>query len=191
MRAPQFATRETVAADGNGNGDSLADIATEEPLDRDGRYGTSTRALKRWADERLKLTPRDDGSIDSLFRYDGTTCSNMGRSFAFHYTVKLGPREEGYPILKMDCGPAPGDEGHRFMCRFMTNAEHLMVAIDHEKPLLGKTLNDVLAWRRPNMAPACYCEPASRKHKWGLALETIHYALAHQETPTLQEARAR
>ena len=24
----------------------------------------------------------------------------------------------------------------------------------------------------------CYCEPASRKHKWGLVLETIHFALA-------------
>ena len=35
------------------------------------------------------------------------------------------------------------------MCRYMTNAEHLMVAIDHEKPLLGQPLNDVLAWQRP------------------------------------------
>jgi hypothetical protein len=24
----------------------------------------------------------------------------------------------------------------------------------------------------------CYCEPESRLHKWGLVLETIHYALA-------------
>jgi hypothetical protein len=24
----------------------------------------------------------------------------------------------------------------------------------------------------------CYCEPAGRKYKWGLVLETIHFALA-------------
>jgi hypothetical protein len=29
------------------------------------------------------------------------------------------------------------------------------------------------------VSPAgCYCEPDSRQHKWGLVLETIHYALA-------------
>jgi hypothetical protein len=27
----------------------------------------------------------------------------------------------------------------------------------------------------------CYCEPNSRKHKWGLVLETIHYALVQKE----------
>ena len=63
----------------------------------------------------------------------------------------------------------------------MTNAEHLMVAIDHDKPLLGRPLNDVLDWKRPITAPACYCEPNSRKHKWGLVLETIHYALVRHE----------
>ena len=67
------------------------------------------------------------------------------------------------------------------MCRYMTNAEHLMVAIDHEKPLLGKRLDDVLTWERATMAPSCYCEPSSRKHKWGLVLETIHYALSERD----------
>jgi len=30
---------------------------------------------------------------------------------------------------------------------------------------------------RPASPAGCYCEPASRQHKWGLVLETIHYAL--------------
>jgi hypothetical protein len=64
------------------------------------------------------------------------------------------------------------------MCRYMNNAEHLMVAIEHERPLLGQKLNDVLTWQRPLDGAGCYCEPSSRKHKWGLVLETIHYALA-------------
>ena len=67
------------------------------------------------------------------------------------------------------------------MCRYMNNAEHLMVAIEQEKPLIGQPLNDVLAWQRNSTGASCYCEPASRKHKWGLVLETIHYALVQEE----------
>ena len=144
------------------------------------KYAVSAKALQRWATERLSIQSNNDGTTDALFKFDGNTCTNMGRAFTFIYTVKLGPRDDGYPILEQHCGPATGDEGHRFMCRFMSNAEHLMVAIDHEKPLLGKRLDDVLTWDRPTMAPSCYCEPASRKHKWGLVLETIHYALTQR-----------
>jgi hypothetical protein len=56
-----------------------------------------------------------------------------------------------------------------------------MVAIEREKPLRGHKLNDVLAWSRPLDGAGCYCEPNSRKHKWGLVLETIHYALMQRE----------
>ena len=105
----------------------------------------------------------------------------MGRPLAFHYRVKLGPREQGYPIREQRCAPAPGDTGHTFMCRYMNNAEHMMVAIDREKPLAGRPLNDVLAWDRAEMGAGCYCELADREHKWGLVLETIHYALARRE----------
>ncbi len=56
-----------------------------------------------------------------------------------------------------------------------------MVAIDHEKPLLGQPLNDVLSWQRPATGAGCSCEPADRKHKWGLVFETIHYALVQRD----------
>jgi len=102
------------------------------------------------------------------------------RPIAFDYTVKLGPREEGYPIREQHCVPAPGDTGHMHMCRYTINADELMSDIDREKPLLGQPLNDVLTWEREYCAAGCYCEPASRKHKWGLVLETIHYALAQK-----------
>jgi hypothetical protein len=42
-------------------------------------------------------------------------------------------------------------------------------------------LNDVVQFQRPVMAPSCLCEPSSRKHKWGIVLETIHFALAQRE----------
>jgi len=163
---------------------------TVSALDSNPRYSTSVKALKRWADERLTLTHNDDGSIDALFVYDGTTCTNMGREFKFHYRVKLAPREKGYRMLKQHCEPAPGDVGHRFMCRYMNNAEHLMVAIEREQPLLNRPLNDVLTWRRNTCSAGCHCEPAARAHKWGLILETIHYALVQFEKKRHEEVIA-
>ena len=54
-----------------------------------------------------------DGSLDAVFRYEGTTCTNMGRPLAFHYNVKLGPREEGYPIREQQLRAGRGDTGYK------------------------------------------------------------------------------
>jgi hypothetical protein len=148
-------------------------------LDQDAQYTVNRKALKRWAEERLTLRINEDRSIDATFRYDGTTCTN--RELLFHYAVKLGSRAEGYPILAQYCGPAPDDEAHTLMCQYVENASQLMEAIDHEKPLLGRKLEAILSWQRVASAAGCYCEAASRDHKWGLVLETIHYALAQKE----------
>jgi hypothetical protein len=67
------------------------------------------------------------------------------------------------------------------MCQFIENPEGLMSALDLEKPLRGERLNAVLSWQRKPSAAGCYCEASSREHKWGLVLETIHYALAQKE----------
>ena len=144
------------------------------------RYTVNTKALARWATERLSLETRSDGAVDARFRYEGTTCSNMGRPLTFQYEVTLGPRREGYPIREQRCGPSPKDTGHIFMCQYLTNAGPLMAAIDREKPLLGEPLDRVLSWQRPANPAGCYCEAAAREHKWGLVLETIHYALHHE-----------
>ena len=45
-------------------------------LDQDAEYTVNRKALKRWAEERLSLHVNQDGSLDALFRYDGTTCTN-------------------------------------------------------------------------------------------------------------------
>jgi hypothetical protein len=140
-------------------------------------YSVNEKALRRWAAERLKLERRADGTVDARFRYDGTTCTNMGRPLAFDYFVKLGQREQGYPICEQRCAPAADDTGHRQMCQYLADPAQLMDAIGREKPLLGHALDEVLGWRRASTGAGCYCDPASREHKWGLALETIHYAL--------------
>ena len=128
------------------------------------------------------MSMRPDGSIDATFHYEGTTCTNMGRPLAFNYGVKLGSRANGYPILEQRCNPAEGDTGHVRMCQYLENPERLMTSIDREKPLSGEKLNAVLGWQRKPSVAGCYCEPASREHKWGLVLETIHYALAQKES---------
>jgi hypothetical protein len=150
-------------------------------LDQNAAYSVNRRALKRWSEERLSINTNPDGSVDALFRYEGTTCTNMGRPLAFDYAVKLGPRAQDYPILDQHCVPAADDAGHTHMCQFLENPVRLMDSIDREKPLIGEKLNAVLSWQRKPSVAGCYCEPASRDHKWGLVLETIHYALAQKE----------
>jgi hypothetical protein len=189
-RVPYIRAAEYSKSEISPSADNAAAEEEAEPtplLETSATYVTNAKALRRWVDERLTLRINDDGTVDAQFRYEGTTCSNTGRALFFDYTVKLGPKSEGYPIREQQCAPAPGDEGHKFMCRYMNNAEHLMVAIDREKPLLGQRLNDVLTWQRPVVAAGCYCEPGSRKHKWGLALETIHFALVQQEKKSAKD----
>jgi hypothetical protein len=157
-------------------------------LDRGAEYSVNRKALKRWAEERLSIEERQDGSLEAVFRYDGTTCTNMGRPLAFHYSVKLGPRTDGYPIREQRCVPAAEDAGHAHMCQYIENPGRLMAAIESERPLSGERLDAVLAWRRAPSGAGCFCEAVSREHKWGLVLETIHYALLQRELARESEA---
>lgn len=156
-------------------------------LDPEAQYSVNRKALARWAAERLSFHTEEDGSVDAVFRYDGTTCTNMGRPLAFDYRVKLGPRADGYPIREEACAPAAGDAGHTFMCQYIENPDGLMSAIEQEKPLHGERLNAVLGWQREASGAGCFCTSASRDHKWGLVLETLHYALVQKERETGQD----
>jgi hypothetical protein len=179
-RASEYA-ENVVSQMGASNAVPVASFSADGPLDRNARYAVNAKALKRWSAERLKLNPAPDGSIEANFHYEGTTCSNMGRRLSFQYEVKLGPRDEGYPIRDERCSPAADDDGHPFMCRFLDDGRGLKAVLDAEKPLLGRPLNDVLSWQDSSAAAGCYCESIDRLHKWRLALETIHYALVQRE----------
>jgi hypothetical protein len=144
-------------------------------------YTVNSRALRKWSQERLQLNFLPDGSVEARFRYEGTTCSNLGRPLEFDYHVKLGRLANDYRILETRCVPAPGDTGHTFMCEYLKNAGALMDNIAAERPLLGGSLSDVLTWKRDASPAGCYCDGASRRHKWGLVFEVIHFALAHRE----------
>ncbi len=158
------------------------DAVEEAVLDASAAYTVNRRALRRWAAERLTLTPRPDGFTDAQFRYEGTTCSNMGHPLRFDYHVRLGPRADGYPIRDQRCVPAADDTGHIQMCGYVGRGDALIDEVGRDAPLAGERLSAVIGWSRLVSAAGCYCDDASRVHKWGLVLETIHYALAERET---------
>jgi hypothetical protein len=149
------------------------------------KYSLNLRALDKWSKERLKLEGLQDGSIKASFRYDGTTCSNLGRPLAFDYVVRLAPKDEQYRILEVSCMPSPGDTGYQSMCEFLRDGESLMGKIATEKPLLGCPLDEVLAWKRASSPSGCFCDLEMRTHKWGLVLEVIHFALSERAAQTL------
>jgi hypothetical protein len=150
-------------------------------LTRDARYSVNERALKKWSDERLQLTTLPEGAIEAHFRYEGTTCSNLGHSLEYDYHIKLASHDEDYRILETNCTPAPGDTGHMSQCEYLNNSESLTRSIAEEKPLLGQPLNNVLTWQRQYDPSGCYCDANRRAHKWGLVFEVIHYALVQRE----------
>jgi hypothetical protein len=157
-------------------------ISRGSRLDPNARYSINPRALRKWSQERLQLRTLEDRSVEARFRYEGTTCSNLGRPLAYDYLIKLEGPEDGYRIRTTTCEPAPGDTGHAAMCEYINNGEKLTAAIGRECPLAGRALNDVLMWKRPFSPAACYCDAESRMHKWGLVLEVIHFALAKRES---------
>jgi hypothetical protein len=154
------------------------------PLNLKASYTVNARALRKWSSERLRLRALDDGGFEANFRYEGTTCSNLGRSILCDYRITLGSRETGYLVKDVFCVRAPEDTGFVHMCEYLSNGDALLSRMHEEKPLLGKPLDQLLAWTRPYSPAACYCNAESRNHKWGLVLEVIHYTLAEREKQT-------
>jgi len=109
----------------------------------------------------------------------------MGQPLAFEYSITLTSRDEGYRIIEARCAPAADDIGHTFMCEYLADPQALMRAIAVEAPLLGRPLDDVLTWQRGQSPAGCYCDAGGREHKWGLAYETLHYALSRNEATAL------
>ena len=151
-------------------------------LTRNANYTTNNKALRKWAEQRLDLTVLNDRTIEARFRYEGTTCTNLGHALAFDYRVVLDTPERAYRILEATCSPTPGHHGYQSMCKYISDAQLLMNAIDAEEPLLERPLDDVLNWERRFSPAGCYCNAASRMHKWGLVLEVVHFALVQAET---------
>ena len=124
-----------------------AEATPAVPLDRNAKYSVNAKALQRWSDERLSL---DAARRRQRRRARSATKAPRARTWAgrcsFSTASRLGRAPDGYPIREQHCAPAAGDDGHTYMCRYMSNGEHLLVAIDRDSRLIGKPLNDVLGW---------------------------------------------
>jgi len=162
------------SASDTGSGDMPA-------LIEDAAYSTNRKALRKWARERLELQTLADQSTEARFRYEGTTCSNMGAPLEFHYKVIIGPPGNGSRITSAECAPAHHDRGHTLMCEYLKDPTSLMGSIANERPLLGHPLNDVLTWDAPRNPSGCYCDAERRAHKWRLVFEVIHFALSERQ----------
>ncbi len=149
-------------------------------LDKLARYTVNARALKKWSQERLQLEIARDGSVNARFRYEGTTCSNLGRSIEYDYQIRLQPPAQAYRVAEAWCAPVEGDMGHAHQCEYLKDPVTFMNLVAAEKPLVGCPLNDVLAWKRSSNPAGCHCEVGSREHKWGMVFEVLHFALAQK-----------
>jgi hypothetical protein len=65
------------------------------------------------------------------------------------------------------------------MCQYAKVGDALLATIAEDAPSLGVSLVDAMAWPKNSSPAGCHCDSPSRRHKWGLVLETIHFALAH------------
>lgn len=147
-------------------------------LNHNAKYSLNRKALEKWSRDRLNLKIADDGSVEGSFRYEGTTCSNLGHKLEFDYYIKLSSPIEGYKIISLNC--IPSDEGYKYMCGYIKDDQILNV-ISKEKPLLGKPIDEVLKWERESSPEGCYCNPESRIHKWVILFEVLHLALVQYE----------
>ncbi len=146
------------------------------PTDRSFDYAFSNQALERWVVEHLDLK-RDEDGVRAVFRFHGTTCSNLGMPLLLRYEVELAGPPEGYRIRSAKCRPDANDSGLQAMCSYLEDAEGLMASIQSEHPLEGCPLDMALEWN-PQISPSgCLCKGSDRNHKWRIVLQTIHYAL--------------
>lgn len=136
-------------------------------------YTFAPRALKRWRDERLTLTPREGGGWRARFHFDGSTCGNV--AFVLLYDIEI---DGGGILVGMRAAAAPGDEGHESLCRHREDAASLREELATPGPLHGRPLDDVLTWRPATSPAGCVCTAPARAHKWLAALQTLHFALS-------------
>lgn len=174
-------SRSVLRVDEAGNLKSDTMSVDGNRLELNAKYTFTQTALEKWSTERLRLQFNEDRSIQATFRYQGTTCSNLGHILEFDYHIKIASPQKEYKIVEASCMPAPGDVGYTYMCRYLEDPDLLMRAVQNEISLVGRPLNDVVHWKREYNPTACYCQPSSRAHKWGLVLEVLHYALVRVE----------
>jgi len=142
-------------------------------------YAVPRKALQKWVRERVTIAEQDDGSSFAMFRYSGSTCSNMGHPLTADLKVIISPIDEhGLRwITSTSCQPAENDLGVTKMCACLQSPGPFLNELDTYRPLEGMDLESAIRWEpKLNMA-GCLCAAPSRNHKWRNAIQAIHFAL--------------
>lgn len=151
-------------------------------------YSVNLKALKKWSEDRLQIRVEADGTYNAFFRYEGSTCSNMGRPLAYDYHIKISAAADGFRIKDAHCEATDSpDNGYTFMCEYRRNSRMLNKTIREEKPLLGQSLNAVFSWEHASKHSGCFCDKPSRNHKWRIVYEVIHYALQQKVSKPVKQ----
>jgi hypothetical protein len=154
------------------------------PLSREVQYAFSEKVLDRWARERLELEEKPQGEIQARFRYEGSTCNNLGFPIQMEYRIRLSAASEGYRILETICSPAEDDEGFEKTCSYLNNLDAFSSALKNEHPLLGRSLAESPEWAPASFPSGCWCTRMDRDHKWKVVFQTLHYKLANYDKQT-------
>ena len=145
-------------------------------------YAFSERALSLWKKKRLRLTVQRNHDLVAQFRFDGSTCNNLGVPLIFDYFADLEREgDDGYRITRCSCRQADADVGCRSMCAYLDNPLEYMAQLESYQPLVGLLLKDALLWNPSTSQTGCLCTRASQDHKWRIFVQTIHYALNQHE----------
>ncbi|SVD82457.1 uncharacterized protein METZ01_LOCUS435311, partial [marine metagenome] len=140
-------------------------------------YSFSDKALSGWREKRLEILDEGD-ELHAFFRFDGSTCTNLGLPLLFEYRVDLCRQgEDNYRLLGFSCEPHPDDTGHTGMCAYLQDAGAIMEKIRVPPALPDSSLAKVLEWNPPVSPAGCLCAQSSRDHKWRIVLQTLHYSL--------------
>jgi hypothetical protein len=139
------------------------------------------KALARWARDLLCLEKLPDGRTKASFRYEGSTCSNMGSALVFLYEVVLQSCFGGHSILSSSVKMAGHARSWESMCAFKREGQTLIDRLESERPFDGWSLDRALSWNPDFVPSGCLCTPDNRHHKWRIVLHTIRYGLREHE----------
>ena len=156
----------------------------QTPCSESSSYSFSKKALDGWREKRLEVVGEGD-ELQAVFRFDGSTCTNLGLPLLFEYRVDLCRQgEDDYQLLGFSCEPHPDDTGHTGMCSYLKDAEAILEKIRVPPALPDSSLGKVLEWSPPVSPAGCLCAQSSRDHKWRIVLQTLHYSLLKESRGT-------
>ena len=134
------------------------------------KYAVAEKALRRWATERVRRTPRAGGGDVYTFALTGSTCTN--RPIELVMTVEVGADGR---ISAATARPAPHDTSCDAMCAAAGDARRFLADAGRCDDAVGLTLEEA-GFRGWQVEPSgCFCTPGNRLHKWRNVFQTLHY----------------